>query len=158
MSRCPVTGQSRTGTVDSDTWSSLCGLRNRGVCSLNAVFARFATVSVTAQKCGGGSTQLIGKTRGNATRVLPSVPGGRHTPKRRYIIWGQANAIKTIRYVDLHHVDGPMMGVRIVHTLQDSLQGMAKLHLIRCQTTSGFIDPTLGVVNDNEVLAVPLGD
>ena len=49
-------------------------------------------------------------------------------------------------------------GVRIVHRLQDSLQDMAKLHLIWCQTIIGVIDPTPGVFNENAVLEVPLGD
>ena len=35
---------------------------------------------------------------------------------------------KTIRDVYFHHLDGPVTRVRIVHALQYSLQGMAKLH------------------------------
>ena len=81
MSRCPDIGLSRPGTVDSNTWSSQYSVRSRGVSSLNAMLVRSAMVSVTAQNCGGDSTQPIRRTRRNATRVLPSGPRGRQTPR-----------------------------------------------------------------------------
>ena len=64
---------------------------------------------------------------GTRPKFFRQDPGG-DIPLEKVRLLGPDPHDKIIRYTHLHHVDGPMTGVRIVHTLQDSLQGMAKLH------------------------------